>query len=149
MTKYEMWKAACERFEQWAHAYADKNVTDKQFFDELCCSVYSGDEFKDTEHPILDEDLCFHYKGYMFELTPCVKLVNTQEAIDEFVRGDNDSSIFTNRVVCWVFGRKDFVIHLVPNVYGFGANASCVPGIPIAPFILDNIDTFLEQNPDL
>lgn len=46
MDKYEMWKAACARFEQWAHIYADKNVTAEQFFNELCCSVYSGDEFK-------------------------------------------------------------------------------------------------------
>lgn len=46
MDKYEMWKAACARFEQWAHMYADENVTAEQFFNELCCSIYSGDEFK-------------------------------------------------------------------------------------------------------
>lgn len=178
MNRDEMWHAACERFESWACKYADKNVTDQQFFEELCCSIYSGDELKVAKPKLtikLDEDCCFEYKGYTFELTPCTMLTSKQEVLDtakEFLCGGT-RGIFTDRYVCWMTGHRDdngytkeeylklcpgetakentFApkIYLVPGAWAYGAEFDCNPGDLVQDIILEYIDEFLEQNPNL
>lgn len=164
MTRDEMWHEACKRFESWACMYADKNVTDKQFFEELCCSVYAGEEF---EKPVLNEDLCFKYKGYWFECIPCTALATKEQVLDaaEAFKCNTSKGIFTDRCVCWMRGHKDEegktkeqsndpdnwtgCIYLVPDAWVWGATFYCIPGTPVDDLILKNIDKFLEQNPDL
>ena len=167
MNRDEMWHAACERFESWACKYTDKNVTDKQFFEELCCSIYSGDELKKAETTKsvikLDEDCCFKYKGYKFELTPCTMLASKQEVLDtaKLFLCDGTKGIFTDRYVCWMTGHrdndghtKDFncftpIVYLVPGAWAYGAEYDCQPGEKVDELILDAIDKFLEQSPNL
>lgn len=179
MTRDEMFHKLILRHEELVCKYADKNITDKQFFEELCCSIYSGDEYKELEEPEeqikLDNDSCFKYKGYTFKLTPCTMLTNKAQVLetaDAFERG-KARGIFTDRYVCWMFGHKDDEghtleeylelnpieteenncweprIYLVPNAWAWSAEYSCNPGDNVEDFILEYIDKFLKQNPDL
>lgn len=168
MTRDEMFHKLTLRYEELVCKYADKNITDEQFFDDLCCLVYAGDEFKKEEKPIkLDEDCNFKYKGYTFELTPCTMLNSKQQVLDtadEFRQGGT-KGIFTDRYVCWIFGHKDNEghtkeeslypddwapnVYLVPGAWAWGALFDCIPGAEIQDLILEKIDEFLKQNPDL
>lgn len=176
MTRDEMFHKLTLRYEELVCKYADKNITDRQFFEELCCSVYAGDEFKKPrEHIKLDNDSCFKYKGYTFELTACTMLTNEAQVIDtagEFISG-RTKPIFTDRYVCWMLGHKDedgrtleeylelnpdetkenncwiSKTYLVPNAWAWGAEFDCNPGNNVDNLILDKIDEFLEKNPDL
>jgi hypothetical protein len=176
MTREDMFHKLTLRYEELVCKYADKNVPDKQFFEELCCSIYSGDEFYEPEEPIkLDNDYCFKYRGYEFELTPCTMLINKAQVLetaDAFKHG-RVRGIFTDRYVCWMFGHKDSdgktlkeylednpdeteqshswsrEIYLVPGAWSWGAEFDCDPGCEVNKLILDEIDKFLKQNPDL
>ena len=175
ITRDEMFHKLTLRYEELVCKYADKNVTDKQFFEELTCSVYAGDELRTTAPITLDEDYSFKYKGYVFELTPCTILSCKQDvldAADEFRRG-GANPVFTDRYVCWMYGHKDTNGHtleeylelntnetkqnnywvprpyLVPDAWAWGAESDCNPGDTVDKLILDKIDEFLKQNPDL
>lgn len=171
MTRDEMFHKLTLRHEELVCKYADKNVTDKQFFEELCCSIYAGDEFKEPEKKKktikLDNDCGFEYKGYTFKLTPCTMLSSKQQVIDtagEFLCG-GVRGIFTDRYVCWMYEHKDddgytkeecdepdcwsSKVYLVPGAWAWGAEFDCNPGYEVDKIILDKIDEFLKLNPDL
>lgn len=169
MTRDDMFHALTLRYEELVCKYADKNVTDEQFFNELCCSVYAGDEFKESESELikLDDDYNFKYKGYTFELTPCTMLNRKQQVLDiaDMFRQGRAKGIFTDRYVCWMFGHKDDEghtkeeslypndwvpdVYLVPGAWAWGAEYDCNPGDTVNKLILEKIDEFLKQNPDL
>lgn len=50
---------------------------------DTCSSMYSCEKDipaveEETEQPILDQDLCFSYRGYQFELSAC-NIITTRE----------------------------------------------------------------------
>lgn len=127
-------------------------------------------QFEETKPVIkLDDELCFEYKGYKFELTSCNMLVSgTQIKQLDGVENYRDvfpHGIFSDRYVCWMYGHKDDngktkeqsdvpeywcpEIYLVPEAWAWGADYDCLPNEPVNDTILKAIDKFLEQNPDL
>lgn len=102
--------------------------------------------------PVLDKTLCFKYRGFTFEVTPCI-----------FPRGT-----FSDRYVVWLIGHKDvdgitleqhlkqnpdeteqdnsFVpkFYLVPDAWSWGASFDCFQGREVEPFILNAIDDFIQ-----
>lgn len=131
----------------------------------VCSSIYSCEDDipKDEPEPILDENLCFKYKGYEFELSSCTILTNKEQMLG--LSNDNfkqrfPHGVFTDRYVCWIYGHRDSEgytkeesdepdywipeIYLVPYAWSFGASTDLKVGSKVDKQILTNIDKFLE-----
>lgn len=130
-----------------------------------CSSMYSSE--KDIpaveEHPVLDIDLCFKYKGYDFELSAC-NIISTKEQMlgltSENFRERFPHDVFTDRYVCWMRGHKDYLghtkdsvddpedwipeIYLIPGAWSRGAEMDLRVCAEVDPIILEAIDKFLE-----
>ena len=166
LTKEELFKKAQERFNSWAKMYSDPNVSVQQMYDDMSSSCYSGcmkDDFKIDSKPVLDETLCFRYKGYQFELSSC-NFISCKEQMlgltKENFKERFPHGVFTDRYVCWMYGHKDYeghtkeevdepeywapVIYLVPGAWSWGAYDDLNPGGEVSTIILEMIDKFLE-----
>lgn len=165
LTKEELFKKAQERFSSWAKMYSDPEVTAQQMYEDMACSCYSGnqaDDFK-TDKPVLDQNLSFEYKGYKFKLSSCNNITHKDQIIGltmENIRERFPNGIFSDRYVCWMFGHKDHLghtkdyvddpddwapsIYLVPEAWSWGADDYLKPGLAVNPFVLKDIDKFLE-----
>ena len=165
LTKEELFKKAQERFSSWAKMYSNPEVTAQQMYEDMSCSCYSGsqaDDFK-TDKPVLDQNLCFNYKGYKFELTSCNKIINKAQIIgltDENIKERFPNGIFSDRYVCWMYGHKDAEgltkeesdcpddwapeICLVPEAWSWCAEYDLEPGAGVNKLVLEIIDNFLE-----
>ena len=71
LTKEQMWEAATERYIHIHKLYLDNNVSADSMFEELCCSVYGGDEWNEAgpEKPVRISDTEFKYRGIVFRIT--------------------------------------------------------------------------------
>ena len=165
LTKEELFKKAQERFSSWAKMYSNPEVTAQQMYEDMSCSCYSGsqaDNFK-TDKPVLDQDFCFSYKGYQFELSSCNNITCKDQIIgvtDENFRERFPHVIFSDRYVCWMFGHKDADglteeesdypddwapnVYLVTEAWSWGASDDLKPGAAVSTIILEGIDKFLE-----
>lgn len=164
LTKEELFKKAQERFSSWAKMYSDPNVSAQQMYEDMASSCYSGCMKDDSKNvPILDEALCFRYKGYDFELSSCNFITCKEQIIDttdENFRERFPHGVFTDRYVCWMYGHKDCVghtkeevdepeyfaplVYLVPEAWSWGAESDLKPGLKVTLDMLDLIDKFLE-----
>ena len=130
-----------------------------------CSSMYSSE--KDIpavkEHPVLDPDLCFSYRGYQFELSAC-NIISTKEQMLDLTNANFmqqfPHGVFTDRYVCWMHGHKDAERHtkeesdepeywtpevyLVPGAWSWGAESDLRVCAEVDPIILEAIDKFLE-----
>ena len=131
-----------------------------------CSSMYSCEKdipVEGKEHPVLDQYLCFKYKGYDFELSSCNSITNKNQIInktDENFKQQFPHGVFTDRYVCWMQGHKDLLghtkdyidnpedwapmIYLVPGAWAYGAEYVLVPGSRVTQCIIEGIDKFLE-----
>lgn len=60
MTKEELFNKAQERFNSWAKMYSDPNVTIQQMYEDMTCSIFTGDVNYDkinNDKPVLDKFL--------------------------------------------------------------------------------------------
>lgn len=166
LTKEELLNKAQERFNAWIRMYGDQNVTAEQMYEDMTCSVFSGDVNYDKitdNKPVLDKDLCFSYKGYQFELSSCNNITNKEQIIgltDENFRERFPHGIFLDKYVCWMYGHKDCeghtkeesynpeywapVDYLVPEAWSWGAESDLQIGAKVDESILEAIDKFLE-----
>ena len=166
LTKEELLNKAQERFNAWIRMYGDQNVTAEQMYEDMTCSVLSGDVNYDkitNDKPVLDQDLCFNYKGYQFELTSCNNITHRNQIVgltDENFRERFPHGIFTDRYVCWMYGHKDIeghtkeesdypdcwapVDYLIPEAWSWGAESDLKPGLEVTLDMLAMIDKFLE-----
>ena len=166
LTKEELLNKAQERFNAWLRMYGDANVTAKQMYEDMTCSVVTGDANYDkitNDMPVLNPDLCFSYRGYKFELSACNNIVNKNQIIG--LTGENfrerfPHGIFSDRYVCWMRGHKDCLghtkddvddpedwipeIYLVPDAWSWGAENDLRVCAEVDTIILDAIDKFLE-----
>lgn len=133
-----------------------------------CSSMYSCEKDipkveEETEHPVLDQDLCFSYRGYQFELSAC-NIISTREQMlgltNENFKLQFPHGVFTDRYVCWIHGHKDCEghtkeessypeywtpnIYLVPGAWSWGAESDLRVCAEVDPIILGAIDKFLE-----
>ena len=134
-----------------------------------CSSMYSSE--KDIpavkEHPILDLDLCFSYKGYKFELTSCNYITHKEQMLGLTNENFNENfphGVFADRYVCWMYGNKDSdgrtaeeadalgeleywapEIYLVPDAWSWGTESDLISYAEVNPVILRAIDKFLES----
>ena len=132
---------------------------------DTCSSMYSCEKDIPTvkEHPVLDQDLCFSYRGYKFELSACNNITNKKQILDvtdENFRERFPYGSFTDRYVCWMHGHKDCdghtkeesdapeywapEIYLVPGAWSWGAENDLGVCAEVDPIILEAIDKFLE-----
>ena len=132
-----------------------------------CSSMYSSEKYipaekEEKEHPVLDPDLCFSYRGYDFELSSCNNITNKAQILDltnENFKERFPNGVFSDRYVCWMYGHKDIVGHTkeesdepeywAPEVYllpywSWGADIDLQPGAKVCKFMLEGIDKFLE-----
>lgn len=130
-----------------------------------CSSMYSCEKDipEEKEYPVLDQALCFSYKGYNFELSSCNSIISKNQIIgltDENFKERFPYGSFTDRYVCWMLGHKDIEghtkeesyypeswapeIYLVPGAWSWGAESDLTPGSVVDEIILDAIDKFLE-----
>lgn len=166
MTKEELFNKAQERFNSWAKMYSDPNVTVQQMYEDMACSCYSGcmkDDLSTNSKPVIDQDLCFKYKGYDFELSSCNNIICKDQIVgltDENLNERFPHGIFTDRYVCWMYGHKDIEgktkeevdepeyfapeIYLVPDAWSWGAEDDLRPGYEVNPLMLAAINNFLE-----
>lgn len=118
--------------------------------DSIICNTYSSMYScekdipvveEEKEQPVLDQDLCFSYRGYQFELSSCNNI--------------------TDRYVCWMYGHKDHLghtkeevdeleyfapsVYLVPGAWSWGAESYLRVGAEVDPIILEAIDKFLDS----
>lgn len=133
-----------------------------------CSSMYSCEKDipvvkEEKEHPVLDQDLCFSYRGYQFELSAC-NIITTREQMlgltNENFKQQFPHGVFTDRYVCWVYGHKDCEghtkeevdepeyfapeVYLVPGAWSWGAESDLRVCAEVDPIILEAIDKFLE-----
>ena len=133
-----------------------------------CSSMYSSEKDiptvkEEKEQPVLDQDLCFSYRGYQFELSSCNFITCKEQMLDltdENFRERFPNGIFTDRYVCWMYGHKDYeghtkeevdepeffapVVYLVPEAWSWGAESDLKPGLKVTLDMLEMIDKFLE-----
>ena len=133
-----------------------------------CSSIYSSEKDipvvkEERERPILDQNLCFSYKGYQFELSSCNNITTKEQMLDltnENFKERFPYGVFTDRYVCWMYGHKDLVghtreeseepeywapeIYLVNTGWSWGAESDLMPGNAVDEIILGAIDKFLE-----
>ena len=130
-----------------------------------CSSIYSCEKDipAEKEHPVLDQDLCFSYRGYKFELSACNNITNKEQILD--VTDENFRERFpygslTDRYVCWMQGHKNCdgytkeesdepeywvpEIYLVPGAWSWGTECDLRACAEVDPIILEAIDKFLE-----
>ena len=165
LTKEELFKKAQERFSSWAKMYSNPEVTAQQMYEDMLCSCYSGSQANDfkTDKPVLDQDFCFSYKGYDFELASCNNITCRNQIIGLTMGNIKErfpNGIFSDRYVCWMWGHKDCEghtkeesdysqdwvpeVYLVPEAWSWGADDDLKPGVEVNPYILEGIDKFLE-----
>ena len=133
-----------------------------------CSSIYSCEKDmpkveEEKEHPVLDQDFCFSYRGYDFEFSSCNSITCKNQMFD-LTEGNLKerfpNGIFTDRYVCWMWGHKDCEghtkeevdnpefftpnIYLVPEAWSWGAESDLKPGLEVTLDILEMIDKFLE-----
>ena len=166
LTKEELLNKAQERFNAWIRMYGDSNVTAEQMYEDMTCSIFTGDVNYDkinNDKPVLGQDLCFKYKGYDFELSSCNGITNRNQIVDltyENIKSRFPNGIFSDRYVCWILGHKDCEghtkeesydpenwvpeIYLVPDAWSWGADDDLKPGVEVNTFVLEGIDKFLE-----
>lgn len=170
ITKEVLLNAIQNKLMSCAKMFWDPNVTAQQMYEDLTCSVFSGslsDDFPDVvkaeQDSVLDENLCFKYKGYEFELSSCTILTNKEQMLG--LSNDNfkqrfPHGVFTDRYVCWIYGHRDSEgytkeesdepdywspeIYLVPGAWLWGASTDLKVGSKVDKQILTNIDKFLE-----
>lgn len=133
-----------------------------------CSSMYSSKKDiptveEEKEHPVLDPDLCFNYRGYQFELSACNNITHRNQIVDltvENIKERFPNGIFSDRYVCWMSGHKDHLghtkdyvddpedwtpsVYLVPDAWSWGAESDLKPGAEVNPLILAAINNFLE-----
>ena len=133
-----------------------------------CSSMYSSEKDipkveEETEHPVLDPDLCFSYRGYQFELSACNNITHRNQIVGltmENLKERFPNGIFSDRYVCWMWGHKDCEghtkeevdnpeffapnIYLVPEAWSWGADDDLNPGVEVNPLILAAINNFLK-----
>ncbi len=131
-----------------------------------CSSMYSSEKdipVVEEEHPVLDEDLCFKYKGYDFKLTSCNSISAKEQMLgltNENFKQRFPHGVFTDRYVCWMQGHKDYLGHtkddvddpedwipelyLVPGAWSWGAEIDLRVCAEVDPIIIKAIDKFLE-----
>ena len=165
LTKEELFKKAQERFSSWAKMYSNPEVTAQQMYEDMACSCYSGsqaDAFK-TNKPVLDQDFCFSYKGYDFELSSCNSITCRNQIVGltmENIKERFPNGIFSDKYVCWMYGHKDCEghtkeeldcsqdwapeVYLVPEAWAWGTCDNLKPGAEVSTVILEGIDKFLE-----
>ena len=156
---------ASNRFHAIVNACMNKDNNSIAY--NTCSSIYSCE--KDIpvedgeEHPVLDQDLCFSYRGYQFELSACTNITSKNQIMgltDENFKQQFPHGVFTDRYVCWMQGHKDILGHtkdyvddpedwapmtyLVPGAWAYGAEYGLVPSSRVAQCIIEGIDKFLE-----
>ena len=133
-----------------------------------CSSIYSCEKdiptVEEKEHPVLDPDLCFSYRGYQFELSSC-NIISTREQMlgltNENFKQQFPHGVFTDRYVCWMYGHKDCEghtkeevdeseyfapsVYLVPEAWSWGAESDLRICAEVDPIILETIDKFLDS----
>lgn len=166
LTKEELLNKAQERFNSWIRMYGDANITAEQMYEDMSYSVFSGDINYDkiaNDKPVLDQDFCFSFKGYDFELSACNNITHRNQIVDltvENIKERFPNGIFSDRYVCWMSGHKDAEgltkeelenpeffapnIYLVPDAWSWGAESDLKPGAEVNPLILAAINNFLE-----
>ena len=166
LTKEELLNKAQERFNAWIRMYGDSNVTAEQMYEDMTCSIFTGDANYDkinNSKPVLDQDLHFKYKDYDFELSSCNSITCRDQitgVTDENFRERFPYGFLTDRYVCWIWGHKDCEghtkeesyypddwvpeVYLVPEAWSWGADSDLRPGDEVSQFILEGIDKFLE-----
>ena len=134
-----------------------------------CSSMYSCEKDipvvkEEKEHPVLDPDLCFSYRGYQFELSSCNNITHRNDIVGltmENLKERFPNGIFTDRYVCWMQGHKDCdgltkeevdepeywapEIYLVPGAWSWGAEDDLRVCAEVDPNILEAIDKFLDS----
>ena len=167
LTKEELLYKAQERFNAWIRMYGDSNVTAEQMYEDMTCSIFTGDVNCDkinNDKPVLGQDLCFKYKGYDFELSSCNSITNRDQIVNltyENIKSRFPNGIFTDRYVCWMYGHKDCEgkikeelenpeffapnVYLVPEAWSWGAESDLKPGLEVTLDMLEMIDKFLDS----
>ena len=134
-----------------------------------CSSMYNSEKDiptveEEKEHPVLDPDLCFSYRGYQFELSSCNNITHRNDIVgltNENLKERFPNGIFTDRYVCWMQGHKDHLghtkdyvddpedwapeIYLVPDAWSWGAENDLRVCAEVDPIILEAIDKFLDS----
>lgn len=134
-----------------------------------CSSMYSSEKDiptveEEKEHPVLDQDLCFSYRGYQFELSACNNITHRDQIVDLTVENIKEcfpNGIFSDRYVCWMYGHKDHLghtkdyvddpedwapsVYLVPEAWSWGAENDLKPGLKVTLDMLEMIDKFLDS----
>ena len=134
-----------------------------------CSSMYSCEKdiptvTEETEQPVLDQDLCFSYRGYDFELSSCNNITHRNQIVGltmENLKERFPNGVFTDRYVCWMHGHKDVEghtkeevdepeyfapkVYLVPEAWSWGADDDLRVCAKVDPIILEAIDKFLDS----
>ena len=150
------------------------NRNDSEIIADLVSSVVSDESElykKDEPKPTLDDDFCFKYKGFDFELVSCTTIHCKNDILnvtEENIKQRFPKGFLTDRYVCWMYGHKNYDgltlqeylkrnpnetedkncftcnLYLVPGAWTWGAEFDLTPGKEVDKIILDNIDKFIE-----
>ena len=145
------------------------NKDDDSIVSNVCSSMYSCEKYipvvkEEKEQPVLDQDLCFSYRGYQFELSACNTISTKEQMLDltnaNFMQ-QFPNGVFTDRYVCWMYGHKDLLghtkeevdepeyfapsVYLVPEAWSWGAESDLKPGLEVTLDMLEMIDKFLDS----
>lgn len=125
-------------------------------------------ELADEIGPVLDNELCFTYKGFNCELTSCNNIMRKSQMLgltEENFLERFPNGVFSDRYVCWLSSHvndeghtkeecddpDDWVpmLYLVPDAWSWGAEYDLAPGSPVDTSVLFGISKFLKEHPEI
>ena len=116
----------------------------------------------------MNSDFEFEYKGFKCELSSCNNIVRKDQILGltkENFPAAFPHGVFSDRYVCWLRSNVNDngetedecedpdcwspVVYLVPDGWAWGSEFDLEDGKPVDKLILDAIDKFLEEHPEI
>lgn len=144
-----------------------RNKNDTELIADMTCSICADDSnlYIKRDKPVLNNGLCFEYKGFVCELSSC----NYSITIEQIKYSSFPKGLFTDRYVCWLWGHKDVdgktlttyleenpnepledncwvpKVYLVPDAWNWGSEYDLQEGAEVNENILNAIDKFIQE----
>lgn len=153
ITKGVLFKAAQERFQEWAKLYADPDVSAQRMYEDMSCSCYCGcpaDDFPDDVKDEQDSTIRYQYKDGM-----CFFIIDGIEVEVQDLRSmREDPTVGMARCsdVCipsisYTDPYGNFIHHPVSNAWLYGPTSdSFDEGKPVHKEFLDAARDYIKIN---
>lgn len=127
ITKEELFKYAQNRFQHWVKMYADPNTSTQYMYEDMCCSIFSGEIAFDFPNLKQDDTIRYQYKD-----GSCYFIVDGIEVSVYDLRSMRESPRVSKETyvdVCipcisYADDNGNFIDHPIPNAWLYGSTSN-------------------------